>query len=422
MGDQPEPGSDAGPDAEPDGGTETTGGDPGRGAGSESGGLLGGLPGSPEQTWLAAFLAGTAALVGGSLVAPRLVYDQFVWRHFFGRMVVDARNARCAARIDGRTEFLFQVPAGQTCFEAFAGAGATAVANEQYTILSEVVYIALLVFFAVGLVLMLRRLDIGNTPSFFYALVPYTVFGSALRVVEDASNVIAASGGGTIFPYPWSVLVVAPTIYFSGAALTAVVLVAAVVAQRRGYVDDYARPTAAVGVLLFAATFAVLAYLAATTPAVGVFPAVLIVTLVVATALSWGVYRGVGRYYPSVLAGTGTMTLVVIWAHAVDGVANVLALDWWHVFGIGEYFPKHPVNQFIVNVTESTLPASITGAIGSAWPFLLVKLVAAVLVVSVFDERAFEENPRYTMLLLVAIVVVGLGPGARDMLRATFGV
>jgi uncharacterized membrane protein len=51
-----------------------------------------------------------------------------------------------------------------------------------------------------------------------------------------------------------------------------------------------------------------------------------------------------------------------------------------------------------------------------------VKLVAATVVVWVFDEQIFEESPRYTMLLLVAVLAVGLGPGTRDMLRATFGV
>jgi len=51
-----------------------------------------------------------------------------------------------------------------------------------------------------------------------------------------------------------------------------------------------------------------------------------------------------------------------------------------------------------------------------------VKVLAAVFVVWVFDEAIFEESPRYAILLLIAIVAVGLGPGSRDMLRATFGI
>jgi uncharacterized membrane protein len=43
-------------------------------------------------------------------------------------------------------------------------------------------------------------------------------------------------------------------------------------------------------------------------------------------------------------------------------------------------------------------------------------------VVWVFEDGVFEDSPRYTMLLLVAVLAVGLGPGTRDMLRATLGV
>jgi uncharacterized membrane protein len=60
--------------------------------------------------------------------------------------------------------------------------------------------------------------------------------------------------------------------------------------------------------------------------------------------------------------------------------------------------------------------------IGAAWSFLLVKLVVATIVVWAFDERIFEESPRYAVLLMVAVLAVGLGPGTRDMLRATLGV
>jgi uncharacterized membrane protein len=83
--------------------------------------------------------------------------------------------------------------------------------------------------------------------------------------------------------------------------------------------------------------------------------------------------------------------------------------------------PKHPVNRALIGVGEQ-FPGTIQHFLGTAWPFLLVKIGAAVFVVWVFDEQIFEESPRYAILLLVAIVAVGLGPGTRDMLRATFGV
>ena len=139
--------------------------------------------------------------------------------------------------------------------------------------------------------------------------------------------------------------------------------------------------------------------------------------------IAYAVYLGADRFAPVINEGTGRIGLVVIFGHAVDGVANVLAADWVGALGIPvEYGAKHPVNRFIIETTQSLQPESISAVVGTSWPFLVVKLVAATLVVYVFDEQIFEESPRYAILLLVAILAVGLGPGTRDMVRATFGI
>ncbi len=75
-----------------------------------------------------------------------------------------------------------------------------------------------------------------------------------------------------------------------------------------------------------------------------------------------------------------------------------------------------------MDITGSALPPEIVDITGAAWPFLLVKLLAAVVVIWIFNEEVFEDSPRYAILLMITVVAVGLGPGTRDMLRATFGV
>ena len=113
----------------------------------------------------------------------------------------------------------------------------------------------------------------------------------------------------------------------------------------------------------------------------------------------------------------------MIWGHAIDGVANVLLADWLDALSVPlTYYPKHPANAFIIATTEALQPATLTAAIGTSWPFLIVKLVVASAVVWLFNEEFLDESPRYALLLLVAVTAVGLGPGTRDMLRATFGV
>jgi len=150
---------------------------------------------------------------------------------------------------------------------------------------------------------------------------------------------------------------------------------------------------------------------------------VLILTLVIATVSAWLTWKIVGSQVPELNAGTGFIGFVVIWGHAVDGVANVIGLNWMPALGAGSNLvPKHPLNAAIVEYTGRLLPEAVVAVTSDAWPFLFVKLAAATFVVWLFNDELFEESPRYTLLLLVAVVAVGLGPGTRDMLRATFGV
>ena len=129
------------------------------------------------------------------------------------------------------------------------------------------------------------------------------------------------------------------------------------------------------------------------------------------------------RSISTIRQGTGAAGIVIIWGHAIDGVANVIGLNWMPALtGTANLVPKHVVNALIVDWTGRLLPESIVSVTGDAWPFLLVKLAAATFVVWVFNGEMYEESPRYTLLLLITVLAVGLGPGTRDMLRATFGV
>jgi uncharacterized membrane protein len=368
----------------------------------------------PERLWGALVAVLTVALVGGSVAFPRAVYDGFVWQYFWGPVEADAQSAFCAVRTAGGTEYLGSAAA---C-EAAAGV----VAYPGYTLVSEVGYMVVLLIALAGVVFLMRRLDIGRERRFFYALIPFVFFGGALRVVEDANDAPGISDA--LVSYPLNTLFISPVIYFTVFFVTLAAVVVMVVLKRRGVVEDYQRPLSAVGVAVLVLTLAYLGSLAVTGEnGVTFYPQVILVMLVGATLaalVTWGL---VERFAPKVNAGTGFIGLVIIWGHAVDGVANVVGLDWMTALGAGpNLVPKHPVNQFVVDFTASTLPASVLAVTGDAWPFLLVKLVAATFVVWVFEEGVFEESPRYTMLLLVAVLAVGLGPGTRDMLRATFGV
>ncbi len=328
-------------------------------------------------------------------------------------MQADANAAVCAVREGGTTRYLYDAAA--------CSAAPEPVAYPGYTLVSEVGYVVILLIALTGLIFLLKRLSLGTDRDLFFALIPFVFFGGALRVVEDVTD---TGGADAAITYPLNTLLISPIIYFTVFAVTLGALLGSVALARRDVIDHYTRPLVGSGVAVLGVTLAFLFWSAIRPDGPGTFyPQVLAVILAGATVTAGGTWWLIERYAPGINAGTGRIGFVVIWGHAIDGVANVVGLDWMVALGAGpNLVPKHPVNQAVVDITAATLPASVLAVTGDTWPFLVVKLVAATAVVWLFDERIFEESPQYTILLLVAILAVGLGPGTRDMLRATFGV
>ncbi|AXR77681.1 DUF63 family protein [Natrarchaeobaculum sulfurireducens] len=368
----------------------------------------------PVRVWAVTVLVLAVGITAAALASPR-VYVDFIWQYYWGPVVADAHGWTCVDWAGG---------AEMECNAAAqAGVDTGPTASPGYTFVSYAGYIPTLILLLIGIVFILQWLDIERFRSAFYALFPFMLFGGALRTVEDANVAAYRETGELAIELPWSGFLISPLIYFTVFFIALIALVGSVWLDRRGLVSKYEYPLAGVGTILLAGTVGYLGWVAAFEPYATIYPWLLITTLVGATVATWLTWVAIERFAPDINRGTRYMGLVVIWAHAVDGVANVIGLDWAVAFGHEQNLvPKHPVNEAIVNVTGSILPADIAAVTGAAWPFLFVKLAAAVVVIWIFDETVFEESPRYAILLMITVVAVGLGPGTRDMLRATFGV
>lgn len=371
------------------------------------------------RLWVAAFVASVVGFAAGSVLAPRTVYDGFIWRYFWGPVAADAHGAQCAVNDGSSVTYGYSdAVCNNPPSDAF-------VATPGYTAVSEVGYMIVGLFFLVGVFLLLRRLHLGHNRNLFFGLVPFMLFGGVLRVVEDANNRLMEDtvAGEAFISYPENTLLISPVIYFTVFFITLGALLVSVALSRRDYVESYPRTLGIIGTVLFVVTFAGLVIVSVLRDSVGFYPSFLVVTVGLASAIAYGIYWLADRFAPEINSGTGYIGLVVLWSHAIDGVANVLASDWWDVFGLPfGYSPKHPANATIISITEAVFPASVTGAIGSSWPFLLIKMVVALGIVWLFTDEFMDESPRYAIVLLMAIAAVGLGPGTRDMIRATFGI
>ncbi|RQG91177.1 DUF63 family protein [Natrarchaeobius halalkaliphilus] len=366
----------------------------------------------PARVWAVTVGLLAAVVTLAAIAFPQRVYVDLIWQYYWGPVVADAHGWGCIAWAGGE-----QVQCAQ------AGADAGPTASPGYTFVSYAGYIPTLILFLAGIVLLVQRLAIDRYRAGFYALFPFMLFGGALRVVEDANVAAYRETGELAIQLPWSGFLISPLIYFTVFLVTLVAVVVSVWLEQNDSVSGYEYPLAAIGTGLVAVTVGYLGYIAAVEPYATFYPLLLLTTLVGATIATGITWLAIEQFAPGINRGTRYMGIVVIWAHAVDGVANVIGLDWAVAFGHSHnLIPKHPVNEAIVNVTGSMLPQSVVDVTGAAWPFLLVKLAAAVVVIWIFDETVFEDSPRYAILLMITVVAVGLGPGTRDMLRATFGV
>lgn len=118
---------------------------------------------------------------------------------------------------------------------------------------------------------------------------------------------------------------------------------------------------------------------------------------------------GLGDAAP--LAYTGLVGLLVVFAHALDGLAVGVAVE---VFGRA---PRAPLAAAVADLAGGlSLPFALPGG----WLFVAVKLLGALLVVQVFARYARRaETGSY--LALGALAAAGLGPGVATLLSLAAG-
>jgi uncharacterized membrane protein len=101
----------------------------------------------------------------------------------------------------------------------------------------------------------------------------------------------------------------------------------------------------------------------------------------------------------------------MIVGHLIDGLTSYISIyDPLHM-GLPLYEEKHPVSNLLLEV----------------WPplFPIMKLLMILMVIAFFDILYKEELKNYTRLanlLKIGIIILGLSPGLRDLLRVTIGV
>ncbi len=260
-----------------------------------------------------------------------------------------------------------------------------------YTVAQTILY-ALLVL--VGLYILYRWLKkekIAIDTPLIMTSVSYVVLGGLLRVVEDTGMV----------PDPWWIFFITPQVYILTMLFAMAALFVSYQLQKKKVVVSYTRPYMAIGIISSLIAFAFLVWFGVTdagaTFDVGIIGMVLLIAAAASAAL-WAFLRYVCRWkYVS-----NPIYLALIGSHFLDASATAFALD------------MHPLHYIEQHVLGGGL-IEMTGTAYSMFALKLVVLIPAIWVLEMFKKE--EGMDVVWHLVLFAMIVVGLGPGLRDLLR-----
>ncbi len=102
----------------------------------------------------------------------------------------------------------------------------------------------------------------------------------------------------------------------------------------------------------------------------------------------------------------------MLFGQLCDGLATMVGIDW---FGYSE---KHPVSDAVIQFGDSL---NLLGE--GAWLFFLVKAAIVSLIIWMFTQMRIESRQQHLRILIVlAVMIVGMAPGLRDIGRLVLGV
>jgi len=260
--------------------------------------------------------------------------------------------------------------------------------GQPYTIVDTLTY-ALILILSVYLVYRgLRRFGIEVDRRFVLATIPFVVLGGLLRVVEDTGMITS----------DLHILLITPIIFFVVFFITVAALFLSRILEMKGVVSDYARAYGLIGLVLSAAAFVLLLLWGAVNTRID--PVVLLAIpamAAVASAAVWAFLRYVlGWEYVE-----DPLYALLIVGHMFDASATSFGID---------LHPLHYVEQHVVG-------SALIAWTGTAFSMFALKLAVIIPAIYVLELYRKEGNPAFWHLVLLAMIVVGMAPGVRDMMR-----
>jgi len=268
------------------------------------------------------------------------------------------------------------------------------VESSNYTIPQTILY-ALLVL--LGLYILYRWIKYHKLPidtAFVLSSMIYVIWGGLLHVVYDVEYV--KPDHGSIL----RILLTTPQVYIMVMIIGLIVLFISYRFQQKGKINTYVKPFAGFGILACAITLIYLIVAGVT----GLHFDIVVLLAVVgmaaaATAALWALMRYVFRWKYV----THPLYIALMASHFLDAAATSYSL---------ELHPLHYIEQHVLGGTLIELT-------GTA--FIMFALKAVILILAIFVLEKIRKEGSLNILwhlVIFVMMIVGLGPGIRDLFRA----
>jgi uncharacterized membrane protein len=333
---------------------------------------------------LALFIAIIGIIILGCIFLPSLFYDQWIWKYYWGPIVADATPNTSTVIYNG------------------------VAAKEGYTIVSEITYGVLLVLALYGIYSLLKKLHITVNWVFCLSLIPYIIFGSVSRVLEDTGY----------FSEPWIYWFISPLIYVQTTLYALFFLLLGYYIEQR---VKNKRITLA-KIIFLGGLFILLPCIYLITQWIlgdqwgesyGVRFDVLVIILSITSLIVGIVYILAKKYLKNsnLNVYSNPLNLSMIFGHLLDGITSYVSIYDPLNMALPSYIEKHPASDFLMQL----------------WPplFPIVKFILILFIIYVFDivyKDDLKSHRNLVGLLKIGILILGFSPGLRDLLRVTLGV
>ncbi len=248
--------------------------------------------------------------------------------------------------------------------------------DSGYNIFNTIAYAIIAIVALVGIYKLLKKLDFKVDNKFFYAILPFILFGSSLRAFVDAGI------------YNISFWTVSPGIYILTAAIfLATLLLSLMVSRLTKAKIAYWKTCLLIGITLAVVNFGLVASKLHITNLKYGFAIVGIAALV--SLVLWFAFQKLKFI-------AGVKNFLPFPAHMLDASATFIAVDFLSAV------EKHPLPTFMTSIT------------GTAAIMFLLKLVVLIPLVYFFDKEFKDKE--FVTFMLIAVAVLGFAEGIRNLL------